>query len=238
MIVRQFWLHNKGFSQLKDLGCWNINWTISKILPAHTLCAPSACRKIFQCSVSKRIWESQLFSGPYKEHGLQSGAHSVSTTPSKPQRLRSQTSRLWPQDQGTQPWQRPGPNEVPWAGHGHLSRLVHRVQALGSWLKHSQVSRVLCLREFSCLLLFTVFGAPLEWQAGVLAVDGVMWYVVQLHAVHGLAETCGAALPGEFFPQYGPLRATCVLQAIYESRKPADLPFQASNFFGYFFSID
>lgn len=96
--------------------------------------------------------------------------------------------------------------------------------------------RVLCLREFSYLLLFTVLGAPLERQASVLAVDSVMWYVVQLHGVHGLAETCGVALPGELFPQHGPLRATCVFQGIYVSRNPTDLPFQASHFFGYFFS--
>lgn len=31
----------------------------------------------------------------------------------------------------------------------------------------------LCLGGISCLLLFTVFGAPLEWQASVLAVDSV-----------------------------------------------------------------
>lgn len=34
--------------------------------------------------------------------------------------------------------------------------------------------RVLCLREFPYLLLFTVLGAPLERQASVLAVDSVM----------------------------------------------------------------
>lgn len=32
----------------------------------------------------------------------------------------------------------------------------------------------LCVEEFSCLLLFTVFGAPLEWQVSMLAVDSVM----------------------------------------------------------------
>lgn len=95
--------------------------------------------------------------------------------------------------------------------------------------------RVPCLRELSCLLLFTVLGAPLEWQASALAVDSVMWYALQLHRVHGLAETCGAVLPGELFPQHRPFRAKCVLQVIYVSRKPTDLPFQVYNFFGYFF---
>lgn len=64
--------------------------------------------------------------------------------------------------------------------------------------------------------------------------DGVTRYAVQLRGAHGLAETCGAVLPRGLFPQRSPLRATCVLQAIYGSRKATDLPFQASNFFGYF----
>lgn len=137
-------------------------------------------------------------------------------------------------DQGMKLRQEAGTTQVPWARQGHLSSLMHWIQALGSHLKHWGSRSECCFLEFSCLFLPTVLGAPLEWQASVLAVDGVTRYAVQLRGAHGLAETCGAVLPRGLFPQRSPLRATCVLQAIYGSRKATDLSFQASNFFGYF----
>jgi len=65
-------------------------------------------------------------------------------------------------------------SKVPWTRHGHLSslRTEYKPWAVGSSIHvhHSEC----CVSELSCLLLFTILGAPLEWQASVLAVDSVM----------------------------------------------------------------
>lgn len=98
-------------------------------------------------------------------------------------------------------------------------------------------AQMLYFREFSYPLSFTVLEALSEWQGSLLAVDGVMRYTLQLHWAHRLAETRGAALPGEFFHPTQSLRATRVLQRIYANRKPTDLPFQASIFFNFFLQI-
>lgn len=95
-------------------------------------------------------------------------------------------------------------------------------------------AQMLDFREFSCPLSFTVLEALLEWQGSMLAVDGVTRYALQLHWAHRLAETRGAALPRELFHPTQPLRAACVLQRIYASRKPTDFPFQASSFINFF----
>lgn len=73
--------------------------------------------------------------------------------------------------------------------------------------------------QFSWLLLFTGLGASLEWQASTLAVDGVMWYALQLHRAHRLAETCGAALPGELFHLTQPFKGhVCVADNLCEQK--------------------
>lgn len=88
---------------------------------------------------------------------------------------------------------------------------------------------VLCPWEVFCPLYSQFWGPPgmASWYW--------LCYVIHCPAAgaHGQAGTFAAALPGEFSPQHGPSTATCVLQAIYESRKPTDLPFQASNFIGW-----
>lgn len=229
--VQQVWLHNQGFSQI--IRTKNINWTNSKILAAHTVC-PSCPQEDFSLQCEQRglgAWISQ-HSARSLALGLQS-THFL-TSQARHSNFLAMVADIQDLDQGMKLWQEPWTTWVPWARQDYLLSLTHWGQALGSRLKHSCSHGECCFLEFSCLFLLTVLGAPLEWQASVLAVDGVMWYVVQLHGVHGLAETCGAVLPRELFSQHSPLRATCVLQAIYVSRKPTDLPFQASNFFGYF----
>lgn len=95
--------------------------------------------------------------------------------------------------------------------------------------------------QFSWLLLFTGLGASLEWQASTLAVAGVMWYAVQLHRAHRLAETCGAALPGELFHLTQPFKGhVCVADNLCEQKtKRPPLPsFQFLWLFFFFLPVD
>lgn len=126
---------------------------------------------------------------------------------------------------------------MPWVRHSHLSGLTHRIQALGSQLSDHGLAAQVLHHSFLGYCYLQVLGPHWNGKLARLQLLALCDMLCSCRA-HRLAETCGAALPGELFHLTQPFKGhVCVADNLCEQKtnRPPLPSFQFLWLFFFFF---